>query len=106
VIKAYFIETIISIVIRTNFSAMASRLLWSSSTFSIRAAFFRLDAIARDAELSEQSEADLQRLGQRLYDKLIEMGKEAKLPPENIAQVCSLVHKVDNLLLSFGHVMK
>ena len=30
----------------------------------------RLDAIARDAELSEQSEADLKRLGQQLYEKL------------------------------------
>ena len=34
---------------------------------------YSLDAIARDAELSEQSEADLKRLGQQLYHKLHEM---------------------------------
>ncbi|CAK8697940.1 unnamed protein product [Clavelina lepadiformis] len=33
----------------------------------------RLDAIARDAELSEQSEADLKRLGQKLHNKLLEL---------------------------------
>ena len=35
--------------------------------------FVRLDAIARDAELSEQSEADLKRLGQKLHNKLLEL---------------------------------
>nr|XP_018668181.1 chromodomain-helicase-DNA-binding protein 1 [Ciona intestinalis]XP_026690760.1 chromodomain-helicase-DNA-binding protein 1 [Ciona intestinalis] len=38
----------------------------------------RLDAIARDAELSEQSEADLRRLGEQLHSRLIQMSNEVK----------------------------
>jgi len=38
----------------------------------------RLDAIARDAELHEQSEADLKRLGQALYDRLQAMNNNIK----------------------------
>uniref|UniRef100_H2Z5P3 DNA helicase n=1 Tax=Ciona savignyi TaxID=51511 RepID=H2Z5P3_CIOSA len=38
----------------------------------------RLDAIARDAELSEQSEADLRRLGEQLHTRLLQMSNETK----------------------------
>ncbi|XP_078487600.1 chromodomain-helicase-DNA-binding protein 1 [Ciona intestinalis] len=44
----------------------------------------RLDAIARDAELSEQSEADLRRLGEQLHSRLIQMSNEVKNSQDGI----------------------
>lgn len=52
--------------------------------------YYRLDAIARDAELSEQSEADLKRLGQQLHTKLHEMAA-SKLSENNQVLVLSFV---------------